>query len=118
MASTKLRPDVFERDSDKWCPDRGTAYLMVLNAVEAKRGLIHGQLHNRGESCAIGSYFDVNPNCAIPHGMTDEIAAVNDSAPALTMLQRKQMVARWLRWRLTTLGMPGFATKANPIKKS
>ena len=92
-------------DAQVRCVSGGTAYLMILNAVRGQHGLIHGKLHCAGEHCAIGSYFAINPRGSLPYAVIDEVAAVNDSAPGLTKRQRKQMVLRWLRWKLQTLGM-------------
>lgn len=88
---------------------------MILTAVEQQHGLAHGVLHNDvREHCAIGSYFTVNPRTALSDALIDEVAAVNDSVPTYTARQRRQHVLRWLRWRLTQLGMPGFRTKTAP----
>lgn len=111
---SKLRPELTSGGTEKYCPEHGTALLMTLNAVKTKRGLAHGQLHKCGESCAVGSYFDVNPNCYFPGGLTDEVAAVNDSMPNATPRARKVMVMRWLRWKLSLLKMPGFENAAKP----
>lgn len=108
---TKLRPECGS-GGDAFCPDEGTALLMTLNAVQAQNGLAHGHLHARGYSCAVGSYFDQNPKLAYPAALTDVVAAVNDSVPNATPLQRKRLVMRWLRWRLGKLGMPGFIAAA------
>lgn len=83
----------------------GTAYMMILSAVKQSEGLIHGTLHKNGESCAIGRYFDINEHTALPSQLIDEVAAVNDSVPHMTMRQRKLHVAKWLRWKLKALGM-------------
>jgi hypothetical protein len=109
-----LRPELGRGNASDFTPTNGTAYLMIYNAVKEKPGLVHGHLHEDGESCAIGSYFDINPKTALPTSLVDEVAAVNDSAPSLTMRARKQMVMRWLRWRLWELGVPGFE-KAKPL---
>lgn len=111
---SKLRPELTLNTSNKYCPDKGTALLMTLNAIKTKTGLLHGRLHKYGESCAVGSYFDVNPNVCYPGGLIDEVAAVNDSMPNGTPRQRKQMVMRWLKWRLAQLGMPGFEHAVKP----
>ena len=105
-----LRPTL-GTNSTKPCMANGTAYLMILSAVDRADGLIHGKLHDRGKSCAIGNYFKINGNTALPSALIDEVAAVNDSVPHLTMLQRKRYVSRWLRWKLTQAGMPGYRTK-------
>jgi hypothetical protein len=86
----------------------GTAYLMILNAVEQQRGLIHGQLEAHGNYCAIGSYFHVNKKTCLPDTLVDEVAAVNDSMPQLTPIQRKKKMMQWLKWKLADLGMAGY----------
>jgi hypothetical protein len=105
-----LRPELGKGKGTDPTPRGGTAYLMIYNAVQERNGLIHGKLHQDGWSCAIGSFFDVNPHAALYEDLIDEVAAVNDSAPHMTLKQRKEMVSRWLRWKLTQLGMPGFRT--------
>jgi hypothetical protein len=91
---------------------------MLLNAVESKRGLVHGRLHAHGESCAVGSFFDVNKDVPLPFSVIDEIAAVNDSMPHLSEAKRKIRVAQWLRWKLASLGMPGFSAPKVAARKS
>ncbi len=110
MSDSNLRPELnnVNAKSGTYCPSGGTAYLMVYAAVQTKDRLIHGQLHKCGESCAIGSFWDVNPKLALSVHLIDEIAAVNDSVPNATPRQRKLHVSRWLRWKLAQLGMPGF----------
>ncbi len=112
MADSAMRPELNHRryDSDKqyYCPTNGTAYLMIYNAVKSKTGLIAGKLHSQGESCAIGSFWDVNPTCSLQTPLIDEVAAVNDSARNETPRQRRLIVLRWLRWKLAQNGMPGF----------
>lgn len=107
-----LRPELQSGDGSEYCPTNGTAYLMILSAVQSKNGLVHGKLHAGGESCAIGSYFDVNRKTTLNWSMINEVAAVNDSVPHLSSRQRKTHVARWLKWKLTQLGMPGFKATA------
>lgn len=109
--SSKLRPEVSAGNSKKYTPTGGTAYLMVYNAVKSKDALIHGRLHAHGESCAIGSFWDVNPQCALYTDFIDEVAAVNDSLPNASAKARRTHVLRWLKWRLAQCGMPGFTTK-------
>lgn len=92
----------------------GTAYLMILNAVQRRKGLVHGQLHAHGESCAIGSFFDINKQLALPESLIDEVAAVNDSMPHLTEKQRRTRMMQWLRWKLAELGMPGYRKATQP----
>jgi hypothetical protein len=103
-----LRPEVKTASASSYVPQDGTAYLMIYSAVQSKSKLIHGRLHQAGESCAIGSFWDVNPKIALHTHLIDEIAAVNDSVPDATPIQRRLHVMRWLRWRLGSVGMPGF----------
>lgn len=105
---SKLRPTLKDADPTTPCMRNGTAYLMILNAVESRKGLIHGELEIRGEYCAIGSYFHTNNRVALPSDLIDEVAAVNDSMPQLTPIQRKKRMMRWLKWKLTEVGMRGF----------
>lgn len=90
------------------CVSNGTGYLMILESVKARSGLIHGKLHDRGEYCAIGSYFDINGRTSLSAVLVDEVVAVNDSVPHISNRERKVYVARWLQWKLVQLGMPGF----------
>jgi hypothetical protein len=115
---SELRPEVRTAHSDKYTPTGGTAYLMVYNAVQSKHALIHGRLHAFGESCAIGSFWDVNPKCALPSAFIDEVAAVNDSLPSATARQRRAHVLRWLRWKLAQVGMPGFVPRIAATQNS
>lgn len=104
---SKLRPEL--GPGGKWpCMKNGTAYLMILNAIEQQRGLIHGKLEADGEFCAIGSYFEVNDKTCLPSDLIDEVAAVNDSMPHMTPVQRKKRMMQWLKWKLAALGVPGY----------
>jgi hypothetical protein len=96
------------------CMKNGTAYLLILKAIEPQGGLIHGKLHDAGEHCAIGNYFEAQPKTSLPSGLIDEVAAVNDSVPHATKRQRKLFVMRWLKWKLAMLGMPGYALAKKP----
>lgn len=112
---SKLRPEAKSNPmSTAYTPEGGTAYLMVYNAVKAKTGLVHGKLHAQGESCAIGSFWDVNPKCSLYESFIDDVAAINDSVPHVSMRQRRLVVMRWLRWRLALVGMPGFQKAVTP----
>lgn len=111
---SKLRPETRTADPSMFSPKGATAYLMTLNAVMAQDGLIAGKLDGpHGEHCTIGSYFAINPQCAMSMSTIDEVAAVNDSFRG-TPKQRKAFMVRWLKWKLTQAGMPGFATKHAP----
>lgn len=103
---SQLRPTLVSQSSDSFCPRNGTAYFMVYNAVRARDGLLHGKLEDhKGHYCAIGSYFEVNKGKGFPSEMVDEIAAVNDSMPSLTMRARKTRVLKWLRWKMNQFGI-------------
>ena len=103
-----MRPNCVTAASDAPCPDGVTAYLAIYNSVRGEAGLIHGKLHDAaGRHCAIGSFFSaVDGGTALPTSLIDEVAIVNDSCPSSTRKQRKLMVLRWLRWKLTELGFP------------
>lgn len=106
---SKMRPETTHGTPGDYCPTNGTAFLMVYNAVQQKDRLIAGKLHDHGESCSIGAFWDANPKCSLQISFIDEVAAVNDSFKG-TPRQRHTMMSRWLRWKLTQLGMPGFKT--------
>lgn len=108
---TTLRPELRSGDGVP-CMRDGTACLMIFKAVQQQNGLIHGNLHVRGQHCAIGSYFSINHQTALPAQLIDEVAAVNDSVPHLTQKRRKGYVLQWLRWKLAEYQMPGFRSKA------
>lgn len=110
---TQLRQELITAKGDEVCPSGGTAYLMILNAVKMQSGLLHGKLEEQHEYCAIGSYFHVNKRTALTSTLIDEVAAFNDSMPAVTPRQRKLAVIRWLKWKLAREGMPGFQAKEN-----
>jgi hypothetical protein len=105
---SKLRPTLCNADPGTTVMRNGTAYLMIFNAVQSRAGLVHGELQKRGEFCAIGSYFEINRNTGLPSELIDEVAAVNDSMPTVSRPERRRRVLRWLRWKLTAIGMPGF----------
>lgn len=107
-----LRPELRTIPHDPSTPQGATAYLVVLNAMRDYDGLIHGRLDSAdGAHCAVGCYF-AQGSRKLPADVIDQIATVNDSMPKATRKQRWQVVERWLRWKLTTLGMPGFHTKS------
>ncbi len=106
----KLRPTLKDAGPGTPCMRGGTAYLLIYRSVKDADGLIHGQLHDgRGSHCAIGNYFERHDKTCLPSELIDEVAAVNDSTPHLTMKARRLSVLRWLRWRLATAGVPEFA---------
>ena len=78
---------------------------MIRDAVERRRGLIHGFLHDgRGGACAIGAFFDDNPKLALQTSIVDEVAGYNDSLRRLTPYARRTRVLRWLTAKLATMG--------------
>lgn len=105
---SKLRPTLTNAKPGTPCMRNGTAYLMILNAVETRKGLVSGELEIKGEYCSIGSYFHVNKGTSLPDPLIDEVAAVNDSMPTLSPSERKVRMVRWLKWKLADLGMTGF----------
>lgn len=111
---SSLRPETRRADDSEPCLSGGSAYLAIYNAVRGQEGLISGRLHNSvGEHCAIGSYFSLPKHVCLPMNLIDEVAAVNDSMPSFSKKQRRTMMLRWLRWKLGTIGMPGFKAAAN-----
>lgn len=104
---SKLRPTLKDADPKTLVVRDGTALLMILNAVKTRGGLVHGKLDELGEHCAIGSFFHVNKAKALPSALIDEVAAVNDSVPGTTPRRRKLIVQKWLRWKLSQLGLKG-----------
>lgn len=114
---SRLRPETRNADAREPCLYDGAAYFAIYNAVREQDGLIHGRLNNAaGEHCAIGSYFALKKHVCLPQNIIDEVAAVNDSMPQASTIYRKRQVVRWLKWKLGTLGMPGFiaAGKSKP----
>ena len=78
-------------------------YYRVLEAVLARRTLIHGRLKDsRGHACAIGCYFQ-DAHLPISNLAIDEIAGYNDSFPKLSERQRWYKVRAWLRFRIKQL---------------
>lgn len=108
MATSKMRPETYDSKGGNYCPTNGTAYLMVYNAVRSKDGLIAGRLHDKGESCAIGSFWDVNPKCSLQTAFIDEVAAVNDSFVGVSPANRRKKMLAWLRWKMQQAGFHPF----------
>ena len=103
---SRLRPELTTATGPHFTLKGVEAYLTILKAVEQHpKGLVHGKLHWKGESCAIGCYFDMNSPC-LPETLVDEVAAINDSVPTYSMQKRRTYVMQWLRWKLRQLGMP------------
>lgn len=100
---SRLRPTL-NSGSHSPCPDTFDSYYMIRDAVERRRGLIHGALRNGFGVCAIGAFFDDNPHVALQTDIVDEVAAYNDSLRKLTPYQRRTRVLRWLTAKLAVLG--------------
>jgi hypothetical protein len=111
---SRLRPTLITTHAPS--VSNGTAYLMILNAVKTRKGLIHGHLSKNGEYCAIGSYFHVN-NVPLQTTLVDEVAAMNDSMPALSLRQRRLQMIRWLRWKCAQAGMTFVGRKTKKGKR-
>lgn len=111
---SKLRPEGTRASTGNALPD-STALYGIYGAVKGQCVLIHGQLHDgHGAHCAIGSFWTASPKSTPNVSLIDEVAAVNDSVPHLSGQQRRAHVLRWLRWKLKSLGMPGFSAAKQP----
>jgi len=93
-----------DADPRLYTPRGANAYFIIMQAVEAQPGLIHGKLHGVGAHCAMGSYWKAHPDWAIPDCVIDEVAGINDSAPTVTVKRRKEIVLQWLKWKLRCYG--------------
>jgi hypothetical protein len=99
---SKLRPECGNGSHKPTVPDKDMWFL-VRAAVAKRRSLAHGALHRGGNSCAMGCFWEDNPNLAAWDHMTDAVAAVNDANPKETPHQRWKRVNAWLKWKLSTL---------------
>ena len=109
---SKLRPETVDSQPGKFCPTGADVYFILLQAVEAMPGLIHGKLDGpKGQHCALGSYWDQHPKWAVPGPLVDEVAAINDSAPSVTPKRRKEIVTQYLKWKLHCYGFQYRAKK-------
>lgn len=105
MKRRRTLRDLADADDTMPCPEGVTAYLMIEGAVREQSGLCHGALEDDTCTyCAIGSFFAIHPELALATDVIDEVAMVNDAQPSATPKQRRQLVLRWLRWRLKALG--------------
>jgi len=102
------RPEVRDAAPGSRSPDTFDSYWMIRDSVERKTGLIYGRLHDGvGGSCAIGAFWDDNPNLSLKHCIIEEVAAYNDSIPKSdTPLMRRNKVLRWLSAKLRWLEVP------------
>jgi hypothetical protein len=103
---SRLRPET--RSTDNPALTGGSAYFAIFNAVKSQDGLIAGRLDDgRGAHCTIGSYFAQTNHMPLPMALIDEVAAINDSITGSPKVRKREMV-RWLKWKLGTLGFPGY----------
>ena len=90
--------------STKPCLPDDTALYLISEAVNKRRGLIHGQLDNGDKHCAMGCLFADHPQFSLNDSLIDEVAAVNDSVPkTATNRERWKKVQVWLRWKLQVM---------------
>ena len=101
---SRLRPECGNGEPGSAIPN-DTALFLIRDAVARRRSLIHGRLHDgRGHHCAIGAFWEDNPNCSLNRHLIDEVAAVNDSVPpSATAKERWQKVNEWLRFKVASL---------------
>ena len=97
---SKFRPEC-SRSYGEAMPD-DTALFLIRDAVAHRRSLIFGRLNNnQGGHCALGCFWNDNPNVTLNTTLVDEVAAVNDSLPRnATPYARWRKVNAWLRWKV------------------
>lgn len=100
---TNLRPECIDSTSKALPYD--TSLFLIRDAVRRRRSLIRGQLHDsHGKHCALGCFWDDNPDAALQNSLIQEVAAVNDSLPIGTKPSvRWKKVNEWLRWKVKVL---------------
>lgn len=105
MGSSKLRGNETCDAKGKVAMPDDTALYLIRDSVARRRSLIHGRLHDGvGHHCAIGCFWDDNPNVTLHSALIDEVAAVNDSVPSTaTPKERWEKVMGWLRWKIKVL---------------
>lgn len=105
MAS-KLRPECGSGNGVVLPED--TALFLILDAVNRRRVLIAGRLHDGGgHHCAMGAFWADNPRLTVSWKLLEEVAAVNDSLPAkATPQERWKKVNSWLRFKIKCLATP------------
>ena len=99
---SKLRPELHDSTGDALPDD--TALFLIRDSVARRRSLIHGRLRNgRGGYCAVGAFWQDNPNAVLHSSLIDEVAAVNDSLKDSTPQVRWKKVNEWLRFKIKSL---------------
>lgn len=103
---SKLRASETQTSKGGKALPNDTALFLIRDAVAKRRGLIYGKLNgpNVGEHCAMGCFWDDNPDAIVESTLVDEVAAVNDSLPkSATPHERWKKVSSWLRFKLKSL---------------
>lgn len=102
----------------KKSPDRFDSLWMIRDSVRRRDGLAYGALHdNDGDACAIGGFFDDNPNLCLKETLIDEVAAYNDSIPKhLSKKTRKRKVLEWLNAKIRSLTGPPTSKATSPSR--
>lgn len=100
---SNLRPEC--KNSTQPAIPSDTALYLIHDAVNRRRGLIHGRLDDgKGHHCAMGAFWEDNPGLTVYQALINEVAAVNDSVPpSATPKERWKKVASWLRWKIKVL---------------
>ncbi len=100
---TELRPDCTTYYGKTRALPTDTAMFLIRDAVARRRSLIHGQLHRGNRHCALGAFWEDNPELVLTSTLIDEVAAVNDSMPNASQHQRWKKVNEWLRWKIKAM---------------
>lgn len=96
-----LRPECNDNPHKKPCLPDSMALRGVYKAVKKRRVLGYGKLRSSQGPCAMGCFWDDNPEFAVNAGVLEQVAAVNDSVPpTATRSERRRHVLRWLEWKL------------------
>lgn len=98
---SRLRPEA-SKSFNTAMPD-DTALFLIRDSVARRRSLIHGALHRGGGHCAIGAFWQDNPDVTLKTALVDEVAAVNDSMPNATSQQRWKKMNEWLRFKIKVM---------------
>ena len=99
---SKLRPEC-RPGTNTPLPD-DTALFLIRDAVARRTSLIHGQLHRGNKHCALGCFWNDNPDLTLSTALVDEVAAVNDSMSHASAKDRWRKMNEWLRFKERTLG--------------
>lgn len=100
---SNLRPECRTYHGEQKAVPDDTALFLIRDSVGRRRTLIHGRLHWGGQHCALGCFWQDNPDAILTSALIDEVAAVNDSMVNFTPKQRWKKVNEWLRWKVRVL---------------